>query len=143
MWSASREGRLDVAEAHAPAGMALVHERVVAPVGDDRGVGLERLLDVEDGGQLLEVEPDLGDGLQGGLLGLGDDGDDRLALEPDTVLGQHELLLRLDADEPEDRVRVVRDVRRGQGPDEAGHPLGLGQVDALDPRVMDAGCAPS
>ena len=137
------QGAVHVAEADPPARMALVHERVVAPVGDDRGAGLERLLDVEDGGQLLEVEADLGDGLPGRLLGLGEDRDDRLALEADAVLGEDELLLRLHADEPQDRVRVVRDVRRGQGPDEPGDALGVGQVDAPDPRVVERGCGPS
>ena len=137
MWSACAERRLDVAEADPPARMALVHERVVAPVGHDRRARLERLLDVEDRGQLLEVEADLRDGLVGRLLGLGHDGHDRLALEADAVLGQHELLFGLDADEPEDRVPVVRDVRRGQGPDEPGNALGLGQVDAPDLRVME------
>ena len=60
-----------------------------------------------------------------------------LALEADAVLGEDELLLRLDADEPEDRVRVVRDVRGGQRADEPGHALRLGQVDALDPGVVE------
>ena len=112
-------------------------------MGDDRRARLERLLDVEDGGQLLEVQPDLRDRFVGGLLGLGHDGDDRLALEADALLGEHELLFGLDADEPEDRVAVVRDVGGGQGPDEAGDSLGLGGVDAPDQRVVERDCAPS
>ncbi len=131
-----RERRLDVAQAHAPAGMPLVHEGVRAPVGDDRGTRLERCLDVEDGRQLLEVESDPGHRLVRGRLRLGHDGDDGLALETDTILGQHELLFWLDTDERQDGVPVVRHVRGDQGPDEARHPLGLGQVDATDARVM-------
>ncbi len=50
--------------------------------------------------------------------------------------GEDELLLRLDADEPEDRVHVVRHVRVGEGADEPGHALGLGQVDAPHQRVV-------
>ena len=112
-------------------------KRVVAPVGHDRGAGLECLLDIEDGRQLLQVELDLRHRFQGRCLRLGDDGDDRLALVTDAVLGQHELLLGLHPDEAQDRVAVVRDVAGRQGTDEAGNPLGGGEVDAPDPRVME------
>ena len=88
-------------------------------------------------GQLLEVEPDLRDGLVGGFLGLGEDGDDRLALEADALLGEDELLLGLDADEPEDGVRLCGTSAAVRARTKPGHPLGLARVDAPDPRVME------
>ena len=117
--------------------MALVHERVVAPVGHDRRPRPERLLDVEDRRQLLEVEPDPGDRLEGRLLGLGEDRDDRLALEPDALLGEDELLLGLHSDKRQDRVAVVRDVGGGEGADKARDALRVGQVDPPDPGVVE------
>ena len=131
---------LDVAEAHAPAPMTFVHERVVAPVRHDRGARLEGLLDVEHGRQLLEVQPDLRDGLHCRLLGLGHDRDDRgdrLALVTDAILGQDELLLRLHPDEPEDRIHVVRHVCMRDRADEPRDTLRFRQVDAPDPGVVD------
>ena len=124
-----------VAVADPPAVMALVDEVVRAPVGDDRRVGLQGLLDVEHRRQLLEVQPHARDRLQRRRLGLGDHGGDRLAAVARALGGEHLLLVRLDPDQAEDRVDVLGDVRRGQCPHEAGDLLGLREVDALDPRV--------
>ena len=133
----ARARRRDVAVADPPAVMALVDEVVRAPVRDDRRVGLERLLDVEHRRQLLEIELDARDRLERGRLGLGDHRRDRLAAVADPLGGEHLLLVRLDADQAQDRVDVLRDVRRGQRADEARHLLGLREVDPLDPRVHE------
>ena len=133
----ARPRRRRVAVADPPAVVALVPEVVRVPVRDARRVGLERLLDVEDGGQLLEVQPDPLDRLDGGRLALGDDGHDRLAAVAGALGGEHLLLVRLDPDQAEDRVDVLRDVRGGQRADEPGHLLRLGQVDPADARVHE------
>ena len=79
-------------------------------MGHDGRARLERLLDVEDRRQFLEIEMDLRDGLECCRFGFGHDCDDRLALEADAVLGQNEFLFRLDPDQRQDRVPVVGDV---------------------------------
>ena len=126
-----------VAVADAPAVMALVPEVVRVPVRHARRVGLQRLLDVEDRGQLLEVELDPLDRLVGRLLALGHDRGDRLAAVADALGGEHLLLVRLDPDQAEDRVDVLGDVRGGQRAHEAGDLLGLAEVDPLDARVHE------
>ena len=132
-----RARRRGVAEADAPAVVAFVPEVVRVPVRHARRVGLQRLLDVEHRGQLLEVELDPVDRLQRGLLGLGHDRGDLLAAIAHPLLGQDLLLVRLDPDQAEDRVDVLRDVLRRQRAHEAGHLLGLGEVDPADPRVHE------
>ena len=137
------EPGLDVAEPDLALRVALVDERVVAPVGHDRGAGRERLLHVEHGGQLLEVEAHRGGGLDRGRLGLGEDRDDRLAHVADAVDGEDELLLGLDADQAEDRVHVVRHVLVGQRPDEARDPLAPRTGRRRGSGRGGAGCGPS
>jgi hypothetical protein len=76
-------------------------------------------------------------GFEGGVLRSGDDRDDRLATVADAIHRQDELFLGLHADEAEDRVHVVGDVRVGERPDEARDTLGVAQVDTPDPGVVD------
>jgi hypothetical protein len=127
--------RRRVAVADPAAVVALVDEVVRAPVRDDRRPSGQRLLDVEHRGQLLEIEPDERDRLEGRLLRLGDHRRDRLAPIARPLGREHLLLIRLDPDQAEDRVDVLRNVGGGERGHEAGHLLGRGEVDALDPRV--------
>ena len=131
------EALLDVAMADAAEGMALIGEIVVAVIFvDDRRAGLQRLLDVEDGGQDLVVDLHLGRGLAGDRVGFGDDGDDLLALEADLALGEHRLVVRLDLDQAKDRVDVRRHVLVGEDADDARHLLRRRGVDMEDAGVI-------
>ena len=119
--------------------VALVDE-VVRPVRLDRGRAVgERLLDVEHDGQVLVGDLHRAGALERGLLARGDHGDDRLALVEDAVLGQHRLVVRLDADEPQDRVPVGRHVGVREHLDDAGDGERRRDVDRLEQRVVALG----
>ena len=77
---------------------------------DERRAGLQRLVDVEDGGQHLVVDLDLGRGLVCGALAVGQHRNHRLALPAHLVGGQHLLVLRPDLDQDQDGVDIVRHV---------------------------------
>ena len=111
-----REALLHVAEAHAPAVVALVLEPVRAVRLERVRVGLDRLLDVEDRLEVLVGHLDGGRALARGALARGHHGHDRLAAPEDLLLGQHDLVLVADVDELEDRVPVVRHVLCGSTP---------------------------
>ena len=136
------EGPLDVAIAYLAEGVALavlvvVDEVVGAPRLEDRRARLERLFDVEDRRQLLQVETDLVGGLGGRSFGLREDGGDLFALPEHLVLRQHRFIVGADADQAEDGVDVLGHVIPGQRAHEAGYLLGLGEVDAADDAVVD------
>ena len=131
------EAFLDVAMAHAPKGMALIGEVVVAVIlVDQRRAGLQRLLDVEDGGKLLVVDLDLGDRGARRRLRLGDHGEHRLALKAHLVDRQHRLVIGLDLDQPEDGVDVRRDVGMAENAHDARHLQRRGSIDVPDAGVM-------
>jgi hypothetical protein len=130
---------LDVAEAHAPALVALVDEVVVAVRLDDRRLGLDRLLDVEHVRQVLVGDLDRGGALAGGTLARRHDRDDRLAAVQDLALGQHRLVGIADVDQRQHGVPVVRHVGVREDLDHALDLLGGRRVDADDGRVMALG----
>ncbi len=113
------EAGFDVAEANATALVAFV-DVVVRPVLLERR-RLDRLLDVEDRRQILVVDADAAGTLLGGGAGFGEDGADLLAHEQHVALGQHRLVVRPDADQPQDGVPVLRHVLVGEHPDDARH----------------------
>ncbi len=113
------EALLDVAEADAAAVVALVDEVVRAVLLERRR--LDRLLDVEDRRQLLVVDPDPPRPLLRRRPRLGEHRADLLAHEQHPVLGQHRLVVRLDADQPQDRVPVARNVLVREHPHHPGH----------------------
>jgi hypothetical protein len=63
-------------------------------VADQRGVGIQRLADVDDGGQRLVLDVDQLERVTRGVAVLGDDERDLLALEADLVGGEHRLRRR-------------------------------------------------
>jgi hypothetical protein len=103
---------------------------------DDRRAVLQRLLDVEHRRQVHVVDPHGGGARERGGLGLGDDRDDRLAEVAHLVHGQDRLVVRLDLDQLQRRVQVVRDVGPGEDSHHARHRERGGRVDTREPGVV-------
>ena len=130
------EGTVDVALADLPAVHLVLEVRVpVAPLVDLRGVRVEGLANVEERRLLLELEADRLHRRRRGLLVLGGDERDRLALVAHVVLRQQRLVGR-DAERREVAVLEQWDVLPGDHRLDALHRLGLGDVEALDIRVV-------
>ena len=102
-------------------------------VADDRGALVERLLGVHDRRQRLVVDLDEVERVARGVLVLGDDEGDLLALEAHLVGGEH----RLDVHRQRRHPREVQRLEGGTGDDRLHlrHRLGLGGVDRPDPGV--------
>ena len=96
-------------------------------LGDEGVVGGDRLGDVGDVRQGLVL--DLGErrGAAGGVAGLGDDREDRLAVELDGLLGEDRVVVLADRADV-----VVRDVGGGQHVDDAGGGADRVEVDRDD-----------
>ena len=131
------EGALDIAKAQFLVIVNLVIGEGVLRIGfvDHRRAGLERLLDVEHGGQRLIVDANLGDGLIGLALAVGDDGNDRLALVAHLVDRQRRLVVLAEIDQAEQRIEVAGHIGATNNPAHPGAALGLHGVDAPDPRM--------
>ena len=110
----------------------------VAPLVDLRGLGVERLADVEERRALLEGDLDRVDRRRGELLALGRDERDRLAEVAHLVL-REQRLVGGDAERREVPVLEQRDVLPGDDRVHAGHRLGLRRVQLRDPRVVVRG----
>src|SRR5205823_155135 len=93
----------------APVEAALEVRIPIAPLVEFRRIRIAGLADVEQRLALLEVDLDRVDRGGRGLLALGGDGGDRLALVADVVLGEERLVGR-DAERLEVAVDVARDV---------------------------------
>ncbi len=119
--------------------MALVDEVVGAVRLDRRRAVGERFLDVEYGRKILVVDPHGRGALQRRLLAGRDDRDDRLAAVQHAVLGQHRLVVRLDADQTEDRVPVGGHVLVREHPQHARYLERGREVHRLEQRVMALG----
>ena len=128
---------LDIAEAD----LAVIAAVIVVIIPrmmrvDLRRLGFERFEHVEDGGQHLVVDPDLGGGFLGGALAGGNDGDHCLAFPADLLVGQNGFVLGANLDQDQDGVEIVRDILRRQHADDAGMFFGLRDVDRPDVGVM-------
>ncbi len=121
------EAGLDVAEIHVElpadvAGPIVVHERCC--VGDC-------LVDAEDAGERLVIDPDALAGFLGGGLVDGADGDDCFADEAHLLHGQRRLLARLGHPAPGEAAEVAP----GQHTPDAFHRERRSGVDVQDPRM--------
>ena len=105
-----REACCHVTETYPAAVVVLVNKVVGAVLFEALECGVQRLLNVEHGGQVFVFDHDPLGPLGGCLRRLGQHGADLLALEQHAILSQHRLIIGADTDQFQDRVPVVGDV---------------------------------
>jgi len=110
---------------HIPAADAVGVDDVAAVVYMDQGrLRLHRLLGIEQGGQLLGLDPHQGRAFQGLVPGFGHDHRDHIPMVADAVVGE-------DAEIPDDLAEAVRarHIAMSQHPHYPGAPFRLRRVD--------------
>ena len=131
------EGLFDVPKSQPLMIVAVVIDEGVLRVGfvDRRGAGFQRLLHVEHGRQRLVIEANPGHRLVGFAEGVGDHGDDRLALVAHLVDRESRLVVEAEVDQRQQRVEVARHVLAADDAAHAGRALRFAEIDASQARM--------